>query len=466
MKKEIAKNCILSLLIFICVFLFYKIWFSEKLWSSDYNFFAALWGGQPTATDTSSSIEDILQPKNIIFSGGGKRFVATKGEEDFEDYYGEIKSVLGKISDKTKFSETTEEEMISAVKSSSVIVDFGTLFGGEIGAFLGTHFPCERVKDVVISLNDSALGKPVIYILDQSDGRVFKTSVDMTLDTLATAVSGYLAEKSSGNIPFAFELGFNKSELSEDSEISQNILLKSNILIGLTDVTAPGIEIIPPADTDLPTSKLNTLLRQFGIDRMAARKYIETNDDIIYIGSGATLKISPSGTLEYTAGTEGPVIYDPSSKNALPSAVGNIFSYVRTAFRCFDLQSPALQISSDLVNLSNNTEEITKNIDYYLNSIPVMAWENGHAITLTLKNGRLVSYKQQICTISATGEELTAGNMVQAVDSLYVSLPLKEGEIATVSDLFVAYTNENSISWYAKIDGSDNLIAIGKGATP
>lgn len=464
MKKEIAKNCILTLLIFICVFLFYKIWFSEKLWSSDYNFFAALWGNQSTLTDTSSSIEDILQPKQIIFSGSGKRFVSAKGEEGFESYYSEVKSVLGKISNKTKFSEAAEEDMLSAVKSSSIIVDFGTVFGGEIGTFLGTHFPCEQVKDLVISLNSSAVGRPVVFIRDHADGKIYKTSVDMPLDSLSSTVSNLLAENEGTNIPFAFELGFNKSDISEGSEITQNILLNSNILIDLTGVSAPGITLTPPGDTDLSSSNLNTLLRQFGFDKSTARKYIETNDDIIYISGDKTLKISSSGSLEYTAEAEGPSIYDPSSKTALPTAVGNIFSYVRTVFRCFNLQSPALQISSDLVNLSNNTEEVTINIDYYLNSIPVMAWENFHAITLTVRNGRLVSYKQQVCTVNKTDLVLTAGNMLQAVDGLYASLPLEENQVATVTDIFAAYSGEKDLSWYAKIDGIGDLILINEEA--
>lgn len=465
MKKEIVKNSILTLLIFICVFLFYKIWFSEKLWSSDYNFFAALWGGLPIAADTSSSVEDILQPKTIIFSGGGKRFVSTKGESGFEDYYDEVKSVLEKVTEKTKFADSTEEEMISAIKASSVTVDFGTVFGGETGAFLGTYFPCDHVRDVVISLNDTALGKPVVFIRDHASGRVFKAVADLPLDKLSKSVSDHILENSGGNIPFAFELGFNKSDITEGSEISQKILLKSNILIGLTDVTVPAINVTPPTDTDLSASKLNTLLRQFGIQRSTARKYIETNDDVLFVGSGATLKISKSGTLEYSAETEGPVIYDASSKNAIPSAVGNIFSYVRTVFRSFELSSPTLQISSDLVNLSDAAEEITIYIDYYLDSIPVMAWDNGHAISITVKNGRLVSYKQQVCTVSKAGRMLAAGNMLQAVDGIYTAHPLKEGETVTVSDIFVAYTGENNISWCAKIDGSDQLIVINKEAT-
>lgn len=465
MKKEIVKNCILSLLIFVCVFLFYKIWFSEKLWSSDYNFFTVLWGGSPTTADTSSSIEDILRPKRIIFSGGGKRFVSTKGEDSFEDYYGEVKSVLSKISENdSKFIDSTEDEMISAIKSSSVIVDFGTVFGGEIGTFLGTYFPCERVKDVVISLNDSALGRPVVYIRDQATGKVLKTTVDMPLDSLLSNVAGHLQQNALGNIPFAFELGFNKSKLTADSEISQDILLDSNILMRLSAESAPGIIIAPPKDTDISSSQLTSLLRQFGMNKSSAKKYIETNDSVIYVSGGSTLKISPSGTLEYSSGSEGPVIYDPSSENALPSAVGNIFSYVRAVFRSFDINSPALQISSDLVNLSNNTQQVTITIDYYVNSVPVMAWENSHAITVTLKNGRLVSYKQQVCDITTTDEVLAADNMLQAVDKLYTTLPA--GSKATVSDLFVAYTDEKNISWCAKLNGSDELIFIGKGATP
>ena len=464
MKKEIAKNCILSLLIFICVFLFYKIWFSEKLWSSDYNFFAALWGNSQNFSDTSSSIEDILTPKNIIFSGGGKRFVSTKGEADFEDYYSEVKEVLGKISEKnSKYTETSEEEMISAIKSASVLVDFGTVFGGEIGSFLGTYFPTGQMKEVVISLSDSALGKPVVFVPDRSDGTIYKTAVDMPLASLSEKLLSHLDKNSSGNLPFAFELGFHQSKQTEESEISQDILLNANLLIGLAEVEAPEISVTPPENTDLPASQANLLLRQFGMDKTSARKYIDANDDILFAEAGATLRISPSGMLEYMAQSEGPVIYDPSSKDALSVAVGNIFSYIRRIIRSFDTNTPALQISSDLVNLSNNTEEVTINIDYYINSIPVMAWDNRHAITVTLKNGRLVSYTQQVCNLETEENRLYAGNMLQAVDGLYVTLP--EGTKATVSDLFVAYTGEDTLSWCAHLEGDEKLIVIdGEGA--
>ena len=49
--------------------------------------------------------------------------------------------------------------------------------------------------------------------------------------------------------------------------------------------------------------------------------------------------------------------------------------------------------------------------------------------------------------------------MLQAVDGLYVTLP--EGTKATVSDLFVAYTEENTLSWCARMENDENLIIIG-----
>lgn len=462
MKKEAFKNCILSLLIFVCVFLFYKIWFSEKLWSSDYNFFAVLWGNSQTETDASSSIEDILRPQKLIFSGGGKRFVSTKSDVDFEKHYEDVKGVLGKISQKnSKFNPATEDEILSAIKSSSVIVDFGTVFGGEIGKFLGTYLPCEQVRDVVISLNDSALGKPVVFIKDYANNEIVKTTVDLPLPEIASTFLTHLSEHKGENLPFAFELGFNKSKQTEDSEISQDILLNSNILIGLTDISANGIDIQPPQTVDLPSSQTNSLLRQFNMNKTSARKYIESNDALLYTDGGSTLKISPSGMLNYTSESDGPVIYDPTSQNALSSAVGNIFTYVRTVFRCFDITPPALQISSDLVNLSNNNEEITINIDYYINSIPVMAWDSSHAITVNLKNGRLLSYKQQVCNIGTTDETLMTGNMLKAVDGLYTTLPV--GSKVTVSDIFVVYTKENALSWCAKLSDQEKLIIINEG---
>lgn len=461
MKKEVVKNCILTLLICICVFLFYKIWFSEKLWSSDYNFFTIIGGNSAPETDTSSTIEDILRPKKIIFSYGGNRFVSTKGDKDFEDYYSEVRTVLGGITENnSKFTDATGEEFLAAAKSASIIVDFGTVFGGEIGAFLGTYFPCEQVKDVVISFNDTALGKPVVLLRDQANGKIYKTVVDMPLSPLVESVDSHIRRTAPGNLPFAFELGFNEEKQSENSEITQDILLDANIIIDLADTSASAIDIIPVSAIDLTSAESNSLLRQFGMNKSSTKKYIETNDDILFVDSKATLKISSTGTLEYTCEADGPEIYDPYSKTALSSAVGNIFSYIRSVFRTFDVTSPELQISSNLSNLSNNTEEVTIYIDYYANSIPVMAWENGHAIAVTLKNGRLTSYKQQVCRIKTTGETLSSGNMLQAVDGLYSSLP--EGSKVTVSDLFVAYTKENKLSWCARLSGFEELFVINR----
>lgn len=459
MKKEVVKNCILTLLICVCVFLFYKIWFSEKLWSSDYNFFTIIGGNSAPETDTSSTIEDILRPKKIIFSYGGNRFVSTKGDKDFEDYYSEVRSVLSNITENnSKFSDASSEEFLQAAKSASVIVDFGTIFGGEIGGFLNTYFPCEQVKDIIISFNDITLGKPVVLLRDQSNGKIYKTVVNMPLSPLVESIDSHMKRKAPGNLPFAFELGFNEKKQSENSEITQDILLDANIIIDLSDISTSGIDITPASAANLSSSENNQLLRQFGMNRSSTKKYIESNDDILFVDSKSTLKISSSGSLEYSCENDGPEIYDPYSRTALSTGIGNIFSYIRSVFRTFNISSPELQISSDLANLSNNTKEVTIYIDYYVNSIPVMAWENGHAIAITLKNGKLSSYKQQICKIKTTDTHLFSGNMLQAINGLYASLP--EGSNVNVSDLFVAYTKEDRLSWCARLAGFEELFVI------
>ncbi len=462
MKKEIFKNFCLTLLVCVSVFLFYKIWFSEKLWSSDYNFFTVIWGNSQEETVADSSIEDILRPRKIVFSGDGKRYVSTKGDKNFEKCFSAARTVLGKIDEKSsKFSPATKEEMRSAIKSTSVIVDFGTTFGGEISEFLGTYFPCSRVRDAVISLSDTVVGKPLVYVTDMATGEIFKTVVDISSDEVYATISEYLKEAE--NIPFAFELGFSEEKQSEDSEITQNILLSASILIDLAEQPVSGIEALPLKEDSLTPSETDALLRRFDMKKASAKRYIETNNATVYVDGGNTLRISPDGTIEYTAMAEGPQIYDPNSKNALSSAVGNIYSYVRSAFRSFKQDVPALQISSDLVNLYNNTQEVTINIDYYVNSIPVMIWPDGHAISITMKNGKLVSYKHHICSVKTTGETLYGSNMLQAVDGLYLTLQGEETTF-TVSDIFRAYTNtsgrEKKVSWCAKLAGSDEIIII------
>lgn len=460
MKKETVKTAILSLLICLCVFLFSKIWFSEKLWSSDYNFFAFLTGKTEKQADTSSTIEDILQPKQIVFSYGGKRFVTVRSDNIFEDYYENLKTVLSKISEDSTFTTAHEQELLSAIKSASAVIDFGTVFGGEVGDLLNTYFPCQQVKDVVISFNDAVLGKPVVYMKDHADGTIYKTTVDMQFSSLLESLAQYVDEGSSQNTPYAFELGFNQSKQSENSEIAQDIILDSNILIDLSGANAYDIKTIPVDASKLSSSQTELLLRQFGMEK--ARKYIEINDDILFVSGNATLKVSSDGAISYNCDSEGPVIYEPSSKSALSSGLGNVFSYIRGTFRSVGVTPPSLQLSSDLVNFSNNTKDIIIFVDYYVNGIPVMLWDNAPAIEITLKNGRLYSFKGHLCEIVNGEQPLYTDNMLRAIDGLYSSL--SKGTKVTVSDIFVAYTKENELSWCAKLQGSNEIVVINKGA--
>lgn len=460
MKKEIFKNIILTFLITVSFVLFFNIWFSEKLWSYDYNFFAI--GEKLFQADVESesalAVEDIIAPSQIILTGSGKRSIMRKSIGEYNDCYSHVSKIIASLSEQQKYVRVPESEWTANLKSKSVLLDFGISLNSELLQRLNLKLAGVSAQDVMITAGDGIIYKPCIYVKDSNTAEIYKITAENSNEDVDALITKYNSSDSAENVPFAFELGFDGSR---DSNIK--ITLEPNIAIGLGNIYAPYIECSVPerlANISSENGAAESLMKVFDINRSSMRRYIEKDDVMVYVDKSATLKISPAGVIEYIAEGEGAAIVSgDEGKNESAHILSGVYSLVRNISKVCGADEFQMQITSDL----NTTENYEIFIDYYVNGKPVIVMENGnisHAIKIKTENGRLKEFKQYVYNIRTGSEALELPSMMTAINELYASGGEEEIRVA---DIFTAYINnegETLYKWCAKVHGVDNVIVI------
>ena len=125
-----------------------------------------------------------------------------------------------------------------------------------------------------------------------------------------------------------------------------------------------------------------------------------------------------------------------------------------------------LHIASDLYGITNQNFSAVINIDYLINgkSVTIVDGETAvHPITITIKNGNIVSYKHYVYKFTPSGDSANTSSMIKAVDLLYSQFENSASSVE-VLDLYKSYVyNTNgdiSILWCAQLKdhGEINII--------
>ena len=152
------------------------------------------------------------------------------------------------------------------------------------------------------------------------------------------------------------------------------------------------------------------------------------------------MKFSKTGYVEYTAEEGGISVTDSNDSSSL-STLSNIYSLVQGVMKSCGIGEPSLHVSSDLYGVSNQDFSAVINIDYMINGRPVTivtGKEPVHPITITVKNGKIVSYKHYIYRFRPTGNNVNTSSMIKAVDLLYSEFTNSSAEV-NVSDIYKSY---------------------------
>ncbi len=455
MRKEVFKNITLVTLIFISVLLFSKIWFGDNLIYGDSFSFMKKGGGV-----TTIEVEGIIMPKRIVLTGNNKRCCILKGTTEYGNCYSAIKDFFAVAESETlKFESAETTEWGSALKSRSVLLDYGSTYSSSVLSKITMTLPQGEIKELILVPESSVLSRVSVYAKDLQGGAIYKAALPQGYSSISGLIDTYIVGENVNNLPFAFELGFDKVRTFNE-DISQNTLLDSNIIIGLKDVVTPEITVSENIKSVMDDgNKIEDLLSAFAFKIGSVRRYIEENDAMVFVDSNATLKVYSDGWIEYAAENRG--IPLDTSEDMASRSLESMYSLVRRTAKIFNMPEHEIQI------YSNITDEIYGNaavyMDYYFNGVPVIVDDNGktsHTISFDIKDGMIVGFKQYLYEFSNTGGVATNGSMVSSLDSLNE----KYGNTAMkISDMYIAYVckkREASVHWCVRSEGTDTIEII------
>ncbi len=433
-KTEIVKSIALTVLVAMSIVLFANSWVREWSHSDSKNnitlgrFFA--WSGIEKWFGYKGEVlpgTDIIAPSSVIFTSGAKRIVLNKGTDMYSKTYEDILSILlyaDGFADSA--SEINSEEWYYVQRNKAIYLDYGVAFKREIlETGIGYSLPSEiySVDSVVLTSNDSATNKLVIYFHDPVESKYYKVLTDKS----ASAVAGILSSmKGYKNIPLAEELGFNTAP---QEGYGQQLAINGNNVIDLETAgeKLPVYVKIKNGASALDNRKRSSLLALFGMSESSAKQYADV-DVSMYIDVNGTLSFyeKESGTvMEYTAASNQKGISLDSG-----DFPGDIFySMARGAYSCvysvkdlFGISGLSLRFASDITRTGE--EGFTDiYIDYCFNGLPVCFEDQGkaqHGAWLRFNSkGNLVYLKQTLYDVEDSGIKAEYLPVMTAIDSIY-----------------------------------------------
>ncbi len=467
-RKELYKNIILSFLILLSLILFFRLWFGNWIWSYNADPAGKTFFGLFDVASKSEpvSAEDIVIPKRLILTGGGKRSIFEKGTSSFDACYKSLISLSSEIGfSDAKAASATKEEFESALKSQSVFLDFGSAYGKELLSFVGEDLPVTATDCILLTPGDAVIRKVIVYFKDSVSGEIYKINSNIPSTSVTQIIESHITAGAAQNIPFAFELGFDKAKTQETGDISHNILLDSYITIGLTDENVKSLDVSTPGiftEITYNPSVSDRIVSLFGFSPTSTRRYVEKDDVTAFVNKNGTIKFSKNGILEYTAENEGV----PIANNKSAAALGNIYSLIQNVMIDCGVGEMQLHIASDLHGITNQNFSAVINIDYLVDGKPVTIIDGGeavHPITITIQNGNIVSYKHYVYKFTPSGDSTNTSSMIKAVDLLYSQFENSATSV-TVLDLYKSYVyntgGDAQILWCAQLKdhGEINII--------
>ena len=206
----------------------------------------------------------------------------------------------------------------------------------------------------------------------------------------------------------------------------------------------PKTAVLGPKNLITSTSK-DSLLENFSFNPRSINTYKDTDGATQYIANYATAKLCPDSFFEYTAVSDNRgILLDESgdSYNVLNASI----DFAEKTWKCVSDEPLSILVTSDLSNY-DSANPYTFKFDYYCNGRPVevnLPMQNGHdamncAIEMTVKDGRLISYKQYMRSYENVTEYEIPETFLDALN-YFVETLISSGETPiTISDIYIGY---------------------------
>lgn len=476
MNKERVKTFILVLLIASSLFLTKQIWFNEKLWSTDYNFFVSWQNNRflksfakmlsfvPEQDEASDVKNDLLNPLKYIVNVASYEKYEKVYTSDHPMYHqitnllADVYTKLLKGQQEIRHQRVSEQEWFDVLGSTSsyIYVDFGVICNTKmLGQILGVKDTLlsdytKSFRESIVYSGDNVSNDIIIYIKNGEDNTVNKFYINYD-KTRLDALKAKLEQLESPRYAFAFQLGFadsNKDDKKGENKIQNKILYNPGVIIPVDTIKAQIIKSHNILDIK-DSQKLNKILNAFGYNTKTNRQYVEMDNTIVYTENFSTLKVRPNGLIEYKAVQAGKGL--KLSKKASNSE-NNMPSLYESLMMSIDFMEKVGEISKNLrlTGIVENAERpgvYTFYFDYYHDGRRVVLdLQNSdvkHAVEVEIVKGTLHYYRQLVRSYEERQTVNIDIPIIQAVDNLYRTLNVSQGEIR-IEEIYLGYTEDGS----------------------
>ena len=492
MLKEKVKNTVIFLFILNALFLTGKIWFNEKLWSSDYNFFVfqnpfemvSRWWRTPEE-EYSMPKESLSRPRKIVVNSGDEMTVFYNSDPAFSALNDSLQAVIVPVLSGDTIIESSEsnmEEWYTALYDGSIYAEYTVsytpeLFAQILGVKKSSAFSdLSAIEDYLIrkAPNDSA----ELFVRDAESGRVLK----FLIAPKDTSIFSYFNQSPAEDelYFFAFDLGL--SVASEDGEQpSQSVLISPMVLISANEISASRIYSSNPmlsSNGALENDTVNRILSRFHSSARTGRSYTDSEGTQVYVENSGTLKLYRDGMIEYQALSSDSGIPVDGEPGGLYTSLNQTIDFVETVWEgALPNQSINVCVSGDLshAQIDSNTYRFT--FDYYVAGNPVkteIAAKDGReamndAVEVVISNGRITSYRHFIRQFRQEG----TADLIPMIDALNYILSQNAADEPSniITDIFLSYVEDGTgkellPEWCVTFQDSDQVIRYGREAAP
>lgn len=466
MKKERIKNIILTALVLLSLVLTGRIWLNENLWPDGYHFFADLDSkfAQLFSGTASEESRNLLSPAHMIAytvkNSDHASCMLTNTNENYAQALAFCETSIADalVQPDKNISAVDEAAWRNALFTNGMYLDYGAGIPTDVFcAFSGVSAQsaiaerAENIRYVIITAEGNLVSNVAVYLRDTS-GNSFKIATPHSKTELTDLLSS-LNDFVTPNNRFSFFLGADTATSAMGEVVFAPYLLLTQDQPQLPTVLTEN-PVFPNGEPILRDDYANQLMRNVSMNPKTAKKYTDADGNIIFLQNHATLKISPNGSIDYTAaaGQSGFNLIKNNTAD-VPASARAAVNLVYDTYALFSERAPSLFIS----DFTATEDGFILSLDYNLGGNMVCTdLSDGHAVTIELANGCVQNLTMLMRSYSTTEQQIELPSSFTAVDLMFAQMQSFGGN-TIIEDMFVGYNdtgahNELRPTWFIKLE--------------
>jgi len=368
----------------------------------------------------------------------------TKSSENYDEISREITSILSSSFKSDKISEVENEEWNNLLKLKSCYFSYPVMYDASyFSSQLSDSYDgkVKYFKEFIVTEDARIPTLTHLYLKDSVSHIIDRITVDYDSRVIAKFIERAKSENSEINY-YSFELNF---DTEDKSKIKDHVIIERDVLINISEKHLPAlIEKNSFKNIAYDSSLYTDILSYFRFNTSGIRKYVESDNSMVFVENYGALKLHSNGVLEYKSNdkTKG-IKLDNTSVNA---CLNSCMTFVNGATDLMKKNSLMYyEISSDIHDIQSLSFNMT--FDYYINDskiIPDKNYFTKNAISVEVENGAIISYTQIFNSYEPYGQPISCGSAINAIDNLKSDIA-PEGE--KITDIFTAYRYEEQEMW-------------------